>query len=245
VPVSAATGSLEGSSRNPRRHADFSTWQPPEEEGDDEPILSAGSEGQAREIDPRGRGRGRDRRPLAPPAPAPDAITMGAEPPYPAPRAIATDAARPAQADEAADAGDFAEIYVNIGRRDGARAIDFQQILTDKAGLDRAHVRRIRVRERNAFVSVKRDDLARALGALAGSSIAGKVALAEQARERSDPDTPMQDAVTLVPAPITSAIEGEVHAATRVDDDRTHPNADALRAEPAPEDDAPVTGRST
>jgi ATP-dependent RNA helicase DeaD len=82
--------------------------------------------------------------------------------------------------------GDFAEIYVNVGRRDGARAADFQQILTERAGLARAHVRRIRVRERNAFVSVRREDLARALAALGGATIAGKLAMAEQARDRAE-----------------------------------------------------------
>jgi ATP-dependent RNA helicase DeaD len=83
---------------------------------------------------------------------------------------------------------DLAEIYVNVGRRDGARAADFQQILIDRAGLERANVRRIRVRERNAFVSVRRDDLDRALAALQGATVAGKVAMAEQARERGADD---------------------------------------------------------
>src|SRR5262249_39089719 len=42
TPVSAAEGTREGIPaplRAPQRHADFITWQPPEEEGDDEPIL--------------------------------------------------------------------------------------------------------------------------------------------------------------------------------------------------------------
>ena len=63
--------------------------------------------------------------------------------------------------------------------RDGARASDYQGILTERAGIDRAHVRRIRDRERNAFVSVRREDLARALAALNGASLAGRVAMAE------------------------------------------------------------------
>ena len=100
--------------------------------------------------------------------------------------------------DDEAD-GDFVEIYVNVGRRDGARATDYQQALTDRAGIDRGHVRRIRVRERNAFVSVRREDLARALTALQGATLAGKVAMAEQARERGAGDG---DAVTLMPGPI-------------------------------------------
>jgi ATP-dependent RNA helicase DeaD len=90
----------------------------------------------------------------------------------------------------AEDEGDFAEIYVNVGRRDGVRAADYQRTLTERAGLDRAHVRRIRVRERNAFVSVRRDDLARALAALNGASLAGKQAMAEQARDRGEAEGP-------------------------------------------------------
>ena len=80
--------------------------------------------------------------------------------------------------------GDFAEIFVNVGRREGARAGDFQRILTERAGLDRAAVQRIRVRERNAFVSVRRGELEQALAALTGATIAGKIAAAEPARER-------------------------------------------------------------
>jgi ATP-dependent RNA helicase DeaD len=165
VPVSAAGGTFPGPAEGgapretPHRHADFSTWQPPEEEGDDEPILATEGAAAAR---PRGRRRldtepagGSESGPAAPPG------TSLAD-------------------------GDFAEIYINVGRRDGARAADFQSLLTDRAGLDRADVRRIRVRERNAFVSVRREDLPRALGALNGATIAGKPALAEQARERGE-----------------------------------------------------------
>src|SRR6185436_19484402 len=45
TPVAHAAGAREGVAaipgREPQRHADFITWQPPEEEGDDEPILGA------------------------------------------------------------------------------------------------------------------------------------------------------------------------------------------------------------
>lgn len=139
------------------RHADFVTWQPPEEENDDLPILGDVSEGGAR----RGSlgevrrevegGFGEDRR------------AEGAEVPE----------------------GDLVEIYVNVGRRDGARASDFQRVLEERAGISRSGVQRIRVRERNAFVSVRKDDLPKALAALEGATIAGRTVTAEQARERS------------------------------------------------------------
>ena len=54
----------------------------------------------------------------------------------------------------------FGEIYVNVGRREGARAADFLRLLTEGAGIDKASIRRIRVRERNAVVSVRKDDVA-------------------------------------------------------------------------------------
>jgi ATP-dependent RNA helicase DeaD len=181
-PVSAAAGSREGVAGAPQRHADFSTWQPPEEEGDDEPIFGADA-GPAAGLrpafgaapyptrPPRNEGR--------PPAEAPRA--------RPAPQAAEE---APLQGGPAAgppvDDADLAEVYVNVGRRDGARASDFQRVLNERAGIDRANVRRIRVRERNAFVSVRREDLARALAALTGATIAGKTAMAEQARERSE-----------------------------------------------------------
>jgi ATP-dependent RNA helicase DeaD len=109
--------------------------------------------------------------------------------------------------------GDFAEIYINVGRRDGARAADFQRVLTERGGIDRADVRRIRVRERNAFVSVRKDDLAKALAALGGASVAGKVAIAEQARERGEGEAqggeaPAPDAAEAPAVEAPAAVEG-------------------------------------
>ena len=80
-------------------------------------------------------------------------------------------------------------------------------------------MRRIRVRERNAFVSVRRDNLARALAALSGANVAGKVAVAEQARERG---------------------EAEPHA----EPSATQPVAEAPAAAEEAIDDAVPTGRS-
>src|SRR5262249_7853829 len=98
---------------------------------------------------------------------------------------------REIEASPVAGDGDFADVFVHVGRREGARAADFQRLLTERAGIDKADVRRIRVRERNAFVSVRREELVKAINALTGATIAGKVAAAEPARERvgeGDPD---------------------------------------------------------
>jgi ATP-dependent RNA helicase DeaD len=76
------------------------------------------------------------------------------------------------------------ELYVNVGRRDGARAADLSRVLVEAGGVDRADVTRIRVRERNSFVSVRRASVDRAIAALAASTIAGKQVVAEIARGR-------------------------------------------------------------
>lgn len=197
LPVTAAGGTREGTagSARPQRHADFSTWQPPEEEGDDEPILGASQDGR--------------RPPRTPHGAAEHAVAVS---PTHAPAPQASQGPESAERGPAGAEveGDFAEIYINVGRRDGARAADFQRILTERAGIDRASVRRIRVRERNAFVSVRRDDLAKALAALSGAQVAGKVALAEQARERSEAEGPGEAATPAVaegPAALEEAIE--------------------------------------
>ena len=79
----------------------------------------------------------------------------------------------------------FAEIFINLGHRDGVGASDFQRVLTELAGISRAETGRIRVRDRSSFVSVKREAVDKAVGALNGATIAGKVAQAEPARSRS------------------------------------------------------------
>jgi ATP-dependent RNA helicase DeaD len=79
----------------------------------------------------------------------------------------------------------FAEIFVNLGHRDGVSASDFQRVLTELAQISRAETGKIRVRDRSSFVSVKRELLDKAVSALNGASILGKVAQAEPARARS------------------------------------------------------------
>ena len=88
------------------------------------------------------------------------------------------------------EAGDFAaaregiaEIYVSIGRRDGARPSDIQTIL-EQNGLLAEQTDYIRVRQRNTFVGVKTEYLEKAVAALNGAAIAGKPAFAEPARQR-------------------------------------------------------------
>jgi len=91
---------------------------------------------------------------------------------------------------ERVEDGDFnqpregvAEIYVSIGRRDGARPSDIQTIL-EQSGLLAEQTDYIRVRQRNTFVGVKTEYLEKAVAALNGAAIAGKPAFAEPARQR-------------------------------------------------------------
>jgi hypothetical protein len=91
---------------------------------------------------------------------------------------------------ERSEEGDFAdaregiaEIYVSIGRRDGARPSDIQTIL-EQSGLLAEQTDYIRVRQRNTFVGVKTEYLEKAVAALNGAAIAGKPAFAEPARQR-------------------------------------------------------------
>jgi ATP-dependent RNA helicase DeaD len=125
--------------------------------------------------------------PLAPPAPpASDAITETGE----KPRASEARLADSPRSREPSTEGDFtvardgiAEIYVSIGRRDGARPSDIQTIL-EQSGLFAEQTDYIRVRQRNTFVGVKTEYLEKAVAALNGADIAGKPAFAEPARQR-------------------------------------------------------------
>ncbi|XXX81934.1 DEAD/DEAH box helicase [Sorangium sp. So ce134] len=157
------------------RHADFTMWQPPEEEGDDEPIL--GEPPSPPPGSPASRGGDRERASSASPShPGEPAVEIESGEPGETPRAETP-------RDEAE--GEFVEVFINLGRRDGARAADIQRTLIERAGMAKGDIRRIRVRERNAFVSVPKAELARVVAALNGATIAGKEARAEQARERT------------------------------------------------------------
>jgi len=138
--------------RQPVRHADFATWQPPEEEGDDQPIL------------------GDDPRAAAP--------REGGPPMH------RTSEASAASAATAAGATDYAEIFVSVGRRDGVRSADIQELLVDHIGLDKDDVKRIRVRERNAFISVRKSEALRAIEGISKASWGNRSLTAEIARER-------------------------------------------------------------
>ncbi|MES1186395.1 MAG: DEAD/DEAH box helicase [Myxococcales bacterium] len=81
-----------------------------------------------------------------------------------------------------AEADPIREIFVNVGRRDGAKPSDFQSLL-EKNGIT-GEPDYIRVRHSHAFVGVRGELIERAVAALNGAQIAGQVASAELARRR-------------------------------------------------------------
>jgi ATP-dependent RNA helicase DeaD len=77
-----------------------------------------------------------------------------------------------------------AEVYVNVGQRDGATESDLRVLLEERAGMSSADTEYVHVRSRHSFVGVKRELLDRVIEALNGATIAGKLATAEEARPR-------------------------------------------------------------
>ncbi len=88
----------------------------------------------------------------------------------------------PSSAPEDAETSAIREIFVNVGRRDGAKPSDFQHLLEQHGIAGEADY--IRVRHSHAFVGVRGDLIERAVAALNGAQIAGQTASAELARRR-------------------------------------------------------------
>jgi ATP-dependent RNA helicase DeaD len=168
-PRIASPGRRDARPARPKRegrgvpHSSFTTWEPAEEQDDDKPIFVARDE-KGRPIDTSETGEARDREPR-------DREDRDREP---------RDRDR-----EPEDDPSFAQIFVNVGRRDGARASDLQKILESKAGIAAESTGRIRVRDRMTFVSVKRELVDAAIAALAGEVIGGRTVAAEPARAKS------------------------------------------------------------
>ncbi|HEY3493123.1 MAG TPA: DEAD/DEAH box helicase [Polyangiaceae bacterium] len=73
------------------------------------------------------------------------------------------------------------EIYVSVGRRDGAKPSDYQTVL-EAAGIGPETAQYVRVRHKHTFVGVRSEDVERVVAALNGTIIAGRRAMAERAR---------------------------------------------------------------
>jgi ATP-dependent RNA helicase DeaD len=107
-------------------------------------------------------------------------LPAGAAPPSPI--AQAPDAVEQTAASSTEEEVGFAQIFVNIGKREGVKASDLQRILTEIGGITRVETGRIRIRDRITFVSVKKELVDKALAALAGQVVGGRSIVAEIAR---------------------------------------------------------------
>jgi ATP-dependent RNA helicase DeaD len=79
--------------------------------------------------------------------------------------------------------GDFLQLFVNVGRREGLHARDLQKLLADR-GIGEESMGGIRVRDRAAFVRVRKELFDQAIAALSGQVIGGRTVVAELARGR-------------------------------------------------------------
>ncbi|MEZ4223729.1 MAG: DEAD/DEAH box helicase [Polyangiaceae bacterium] len=79
---------------------------------------------------------------------------------------------------------DLAEVFLNVGSRDGASQDAILDVLERGAGLPAQAADYVNVRHRHTFVGVQRKDLEKVIAALDGAVIAGKQASAEEARPR-------------------------------------------------------------
>ena len=153
--------------RRGRKHATYTDWEPPAEPDDDRPILA--------------RSGRHDDLPMPGFTEAPHGAAADVEP-VTLPRA---DRGAPPKEREEEPPG-FARIFLNVGRRDGVRAEDLQRMLTEAAGITRPDTGRIRIRDRVSFVSVRTEDMARAIAALAGKSLGGRTIVAEPAKAKPE-----------------------------------------------------------
>ena len=84
-----------------------------------------------------------------------------------------------------ADDPNLANIFLNVGKRDGLTAADLQRIMSDGEGIPEAETGNIRIRDRVSFVTVKRELAERAIRALAGQVVGGRTIVAEPARDKA------------------------------------------------------------
>ncbi|MBX3185440.1 MAG: DEAD/DEAH box helicase [Labilithrix sp.] len=193
------------------RRRDLRDWQPPAEQDDDRPLLpetetsldeaqtavGLPDEAPRRRRDPRREEDDEatidtDRHPRLPKLPG---ITEeGAAPPSAAGRsegARPRDAGRPRREprgrtrdDEAPTDPSLANIFLNVGRRDGVSPEALQRLLAESAGIPESETGNIRVRDRITFVTVRKELAERAIRALAGQVVGGRTVVAEPARDK-------------------------------------------------------------
>ncbi len=83
------------------------------------------------------------------------------------------------------DDDDLAEVFVNVGRKDGVTAADLRATLAERAGLTDDDVRYVRVKFKHSFVGVPKARCDESLEALNGVTLGDREVLAEPARRPS------------------------------------------------------------
>jgi ATP-dependent RNA helicase DeaD len=154
-------------------------------------VRNQDSRGQeSRRARPRPAGRGPNDAPDTQPFRVPDPVMPGitvADGPgesQPEARGASHDFETPVK--EVEDDPSFAQLFLNVGRRDGLRPGDLHKLLVDVAHIDEGDHGRIRMRERITFVSVRPELLDKAVTALCGQVVAGRTLVAERAKPRTD-----------------------------------------------------------
>jgi ATP-dependent RNA helicase DeaD len=89
---------------------------------------------------------------------------------------------------------DTVELFLSVGRRDGVKAPELARWIAEAAGVAPEEVRRVRVRDRNSFVALPPEVARAAVEKLHGTTLAGRTATVELARERSSAPAPEADA---------------------------------------------------
>ena len=164
----------------------YANWEPPSEKDDDSPILAKHA---AHDTDAPPARHGAEMPDL--PGFTEGPVSAGAAAAPAREREPSRDRDRDRDRERDRDMGeedaDFAQIFVSAGRRDGAKPGDFVRILEGR-GIEKKDTGRIRIRDRNTFVSVRKDSVARAVEALAGQVIGGRTVIAEPAKKAAKDD---------------------------------------------------------
>jgi len=149
-----------------------------------------GSRGSAEQVNEEAAAARRNRTSARPPASSQPEPAVTASDDVPSSRdAPATDG----QHAESNDGGesdepareDMTRLYVSLGRRDGVRAGDINQILRERCEIGRADIGRIRVREKHTFVDVLTSRVELIVSTLDGQQVKDRQIVVEPARSAS------------------------------------------------------------
>jgi ATP-dependent RNA helicase DeaD len=76
----------------------------------------------------------------------------------------------------------MATLYLNVGRREGARPGEISRFLREVGGLGREQIGRIRIRDKHTFVGVPVEQVEAVLQAVTGRTLFDREVVAERAK---------------------------------------------------------------